>query len=751
MPSLWWGAGLLPLSVLVWRYPPFLPLWFFVFGILWVILHAGILLDASLSPELEKRDIWVEGTVANIPRQTKASIRFEFLVSHSRLGENKVVIPGRILLSAYRKKLAPKIGERWRFKVRLKRPHGFQNPGGFDYEGYLFHKRIRAKGYIRDGVRLPGDAGGFQVGRLRQHIAERFRILLPDNPYTGILTALATGNRNGIKDRQWELLRLTGTNHLMAISGLHIGLIAGLAFFLFRTLWAFSSRLVTYWPAPKAAAVGALFFAACYAALAGFSIPTQRALIMLLVVMAGLLLDRRTRPGVVLPLALMCVLIIDPLAVMSAGFWLSFLAVAVIVIGLQARSRWRAGIFQLISIQLTLAITLIPATLFLFQQASLAAPLANIVAVPIFSLIVIPLVLLSVMASLLLPDMLSAGLLGLAAWVLEGLWQWLEFLSFNIPVLARAVSTPAILISAAGVALLLAPRAMPARWLGCFAVLPLFFSPVTVLAPGELVFTLMDVGQGLAAVLRTRNHLLVYDTGPRYSSRFDTGQAVVVPYLHHLGRDKIDLLIISHGDNDHIGGARSVRQQLNVVSVLSSVPERLNKAETCYAGQHWRWDGVDFRILSPRKGAHGADNNASCVLRVESKNGSVLLPGDIEAEQEELLVQEYGRSLRSDVMVAPHHGSKTSSISVFIDNIQPKWVLFATGYRNRYHHPHPRVVARYRSRRILMLDSPRQGAVEVRFNPEGLQITSFRQQHRRYWFDRESRDNFAPERLGLLN
>ena len=738
LPSLWWGLMLVPLFWLSRRRPAWVIPLFFVAGVVWVSFRAGLILHDNLPRALEGADLVVEGRIADIPQKSEFGQRFEMEVARAERDGESVQVPHRILLNSHDYSFRPRAGETWRLLVRLSRPHGYQNPGGFDYEAYLFRNRLRAKGYVREDLapqRITESAAWHDIGRLRQDLGDRIRAQLPDNPYAGIVVALANGDSRGVSGEQWQVLRQTGTLHLIAISGLHISLVAGIVFFLARRLWALPGVTVLYLPAPMFGAVCALLAGAVYAALAGFVIPTQRALIMLMVAMSGILLRRRFPPSQLLAAAGLAVLCYDPLAVMAPGFWLSFAAVAVIVFAIHGERAQQSILYKWGYIQWAIALGMLPLMLAMFQQVSLVAPMANMLAVPVFDLMVVPLTLAGALLLIFFPDWFAGYLFKLAAGLLHGLWQvltWLADVSFS----QWSQSAPtgwALLCGVVGVILLLAPRGWPARWVGAVWLMPLLIMRPPTPAAGEAWFTLLDVGQGLAAVVRTQTHTLVFDTGPRWGS-FDTGAAVVEPYLRAEGVRRVDTLIISHGDNDHIGGAESVLRALPVGELLSSVPERLPSAHRCQSGQAWNWDGVDFIVMNPATGGSSRANNDSCVLQVRSRFGSVLLPADIEAWAERQLIERWGERLRSQVLVAPHHGSKTSSTPEFIDAVAPRYVLFPAGYRSRYHHPNADVVRRYQQRGIAVRDSPADGALEFRLRTTGLEAASYRDWHRRYWY-----------------
>ncbi len=739
LPSLGWGLLLPPAVVLgLWK-RPLLPLTFFIAGVFWASLRAGIVLAEHLPVALEGRDLAVEGYVADIPKPGERGLRFEFEVAQASLDGQAVRLPRRIQLSSFDATLNPAVGERWALSVRLKRPHGFQNPGGFDYEAHLFQHRIRALGYVRAREpprRVDAAAAAYPLGRFRHRLSQRIQELLPESPAAGLITAFANGDESAIADSQWRVLGRTGTTHLVAISGMNIGLVAGLVFLLARRAWSVPAITLLRLPAPKAAALAALAAGAFYAALAGFAIPTQRALVMLGAVLGGILLGRRIAPSQLLATALVLVLVLDPLSVMSAGFWLSFAAVALILYvtdGRRARD-WRERLHAWGRVQWAVGVGMLPLTLMLFQQASLSGPLANLLAIPVIELIVIPATLIGVLVSAL-PDAAAALPFRLAALALEGLWPALEYLSgLDHSLWVQHTPRPWTLAAAAvGIAWLLAPRGFPARWVGTLWLLPLFLIRPPAPAPGEVWFTLLDVGQGLSAVVRTAHHALVYDAGPRFSARFDAGRAAVAPFLRHAGIGRIDTLVISHEHNDHIGGAASLIETFPVGRIVSSVPQRLTEAEPCRAGESWEWDGVRLALLHPADEPGLRDNNLSCVLAVTGPYGRILLPGDIAAAAERVLVARAREALRAEVLVVPHHGSKSSSSAPFIDAVRPEYALIPAGYRNAYRHPNAQVVERYRSAGARLYGSAAAGAIALRLTAAGREVAAYRVEQARYW------------------
>jgi competence protein ComEC len=514
-------------------------------------------------------------------------------------------------------------------------------------------------------------------------------------------------------------------------------------FWLSRRLWSHLGGLAERVPAGRAAALPALLAAWLYAALAGFSLPTQRALIMVAVAMLAMLSGRQTRPLHVLCLALLLVLAVDPLAVLSAGFWLSFWAVAIILYVAGGRTGRQAIWRQWGHVHLVLAVSLLPVLLLAFQQASLVAPLANLFAVPWVGMLVIPVSLLGALL-LWLSETAGGWLIGMATRLLDTLWpvlQWLadaELATWQQPQPPLWTVVPAL----AGILLLFAPRGVPGRWAGLWLLLPMLTVRPAAPAPGEAVVTLLDVGQGLAAVVQTRHHVLVYDTGPRYGPDFDTGSSVLLPWLRNRGIGYADRLLVSHGDNDHIGGLSSLMAGIPVGQLSAGVPSAVTGrvADACRSGEGWEWDGVGFGILHPPAHSGRTGNNASCVLRIESAGGKVLLlSGDIEAVVEQRLVEEAAAELRADVLVVPHHGSLTSSTPGFIEAVGAATVLHPVGYRNRYGFPRPQVVERYRASGAEQYDTARHGAIRVRLPADATDpgVTAWRCVAARYWRHRQ--------------
>jgi competence protein ComEC len=707
---------------------------FFVMGVLWAVLFAMTRLADRLPESLEGMDIPVKGFIADLPEQDERRTRFDFIVTGAAQK-----LPPKLRLSWYYPDQPIKAGQHWSLVVKLKRPHGSLNPGGFDYERWLFTQGIGAAGYVRPSpkpVLLGRDPAWASIAVWRQSITDRLSLMLSDSPSLALIKALTIGDGNSITQNQWDVFRKTGTIHLIVISGSHVGLIAGLVYFLVLKAWAWTGLLA--WSPQRVAAVVAMLAGVFYAGLAGFSVPTQRSVIMLAIVMIAIILQRNTRPFNTLAVALFAVLVFDPLAGLSAGFWLSFLAVGLIVYTVAGRLGKCGYFLEVIKINWATSVGLSPLLLLFFQQVSLISPLANFIAVPVISLLAVPLLLLAVVVMFGLP-LLASKLFMIADIALQGLW-WLLARMAELPLATINHAQPsawALVFAIPAVLLLLAPRGFPARWLSLVMFLPLVFTASNKPVTGAINMTLLDVGQGLSVVVQTANHWLVFDAGAKFSEESDMGQSVVLPFLRRQGAGKIDRLIISHGDNDHIGGAVSLMRGMPVEQVLTSAPQQLSdySPRLCLAGQSWIWDKVRFTLLSPQR-AFASENDNSCVLKIQSEQGAALLTSDIEESAETWLIENYGNSLKANVLVAPHHGSKTSSTLTFLQAVQPEYVLIPAGYRNQFGHPHREVLDRYEQIKAHWLNNANSGAITVSVREGSWVVQSLRDTESKYWNDK---------------
>lgn len=721
------------------------------FGFFWAAMFAHLRLADALPAQWEGRDIQVVGVIASLPQPYERSVRFEFEVE--RVLTEGATVPLRISLSWWgtaargtMPSMLPELhpGERWQLTVRLKRPYGTANPNGFDYEAWLLERDIRATGYVRPGSgsrRLDAmvERPQYRIERARDALRERIRQALPGEPYAGVLAALAIGDQRAIPPEQWQVFTRTGVNHLMSISGLHVTMVSGLALAIAYWLWRRSARLMLWLPARKAAVLFGFAAALAYTLLAGFAVPAQRTLYMIAVMALALWSGRMSSASVVLALALLAVVLLDPWAVLAPGFWLSFGAVAVILFVTACRVAPPHWFKAWARVQWAVTLGLIPLLLAMFQQVSIVSPLANAIAIPVVSLVVVPLTLLG----MLLPfDFVLLAAHEIMAWCMA-LLDWMS----NVPAAVWQQHAPpawTVVVSAVGAAWLLLPRGFPARWLGTIGFLPLFMVLPPKLDEGVLRLTVLDVGQGLAVVAQTRNHALLYDTGPAFGPNVDSGNRIIVPYLRAAGVRRLDGMIVSHDNADHSGGALSTLQALPVAALFTSLPDMdplpLEASQTfrCFAGQDWEWDGVRFEMLHPSRASYDQgrikDNDRSCVLKITTRAGKVLLPGDIQRKAEGELLSAQRAALPADVLVAPHHGSKTSSTPEFVREVKPQAVIIPVGYRNRFGHPHPEAVERYRGLGSRIYRTDRDGALTLTFGAaSGIQIEPYRAVYRRYW------------------
>jgi competence protein ComEC len=711
---------------------------FAALGLVWAAALAHIRLADRLDPALEGRDLAVSGVVASLPQAVERGVRFDFDVETPA-----AAVPRSVALTWYGDPAEEvHAGERWRLTVRLRRPHGSVNPHGFDYEAWLLERGIRATGYVREGERLDGLVvhPPYLIDRLREAARERILSALPDHPYAGVLIALAIGDQRAIEPGQWQLFARTGVSHLMSISGLHVTMVAGLFAALVSFGWRRIERLALALPAQKAAALAGFLAAFAYCLVSGFAVPAQRTLYMVGVVAAALWLGRASSASRVLAAALLVVLLIDPWAVLSPGFWLSFAAVAVIFYvstGYTARPHWLA---QWGRVQWAVTVGLAPLMLVLFQQVSLVSPLANAAAIPLVSFVVTPLALAGavlpfdwvlVLGHAILEALMAV--LGALASLPSAMWQQHAPVPWTVP------------LALLGIAWLLLPRGFPARWLGAVLAVPLFAVLPPAPAAGELWMTVLDVGQGLSVVVRTHGHALLYDAGPAFGALADSGSRVVLPYLRGEGVARLDAMVVSHDDRDHAGGAVSVLEGIPVATLWSSLAEgdallaALGASEACVAGRGWEWDGVAFEFIHPAPGRAAGPlarpNNRSCVLRIAAPGGRVLIAGDIERAAERELLRRAPGLLPADALVVPHHGSATSSTAEFVETVAPRYAVFTVGYRNRFGHPRENVLERYRDAGSALLRTDTAGAVELRFAPGASRIERQRERARRYWHD----------------
>jgi competence protein ComEC len=764
-------------------------------------LRATVFQSTALQSALEGLDIHVVGVVTAMPQRSEAGLRFRLDVESAELGgaRTAAALPPSLYLGWYsqlqRAEDAANVpfaqlqqgsgdlraGERWAFTVRLKAPHGNANPHGFDYELWLWEQGLQATGYVRA---TPKDAANGtaprRLGSTWQHPVERARQQVRDAIFSrvseprlaGVIAALVVGDQAAIERADWDIYRATGVAHLMSISGLHVTMFAWAAALCVGWLWRRSGQAMLLLPAQHAALVGGVMLAACYALFSGWGVPSQRTVWMLATV-ALLRLSGKAWPWpLVWLLAMAVVVAVDPWALLQAGFWLSFVAVGVLFAsssGAQGRTGTRQApdpysvqeaaptklqrlqrapsmlhLRQMVREQWTITLALTPLSLLLFQQVSVVGLLANAIAIPWVTLVVTPLAMLGVLWAPFWD--VAAGCVQVLGSVLAWFALW-PFATVSIAAYTIFLGVSAII----GGILLAMQLPWPLRAMGAALLVPVLLWQPPRPAPGQFEMLAADIGQGNAVLVRTAGHSLLYDTGPRFSRESDAGQRTLVPLLRALG-EKLDTVMLSHRDSDHIGGANAIlamQPQSTLLSSLEDGHELLNAraatqaaatsktaaaTQRCIAGQSWHWDGVDFQVLHPQAADYEVQNRSnamSCVLRISNGQSTALLVGDIEAAQEASLVA-HAAPLKADVLLVPHHGSKTSSTPAFLDAVQPRIALGQSGYRNRFNHPAPEVAQRYTERNIQLITSPRCGAATWS-SAQPQAVACQRILHQRYW------------------
>ncbi|PPT86380.1 DNA internalization-related competence protein ComEC/Rec2 [Xanthomonas arboricola pv. zantedeschiae] len=718
----------------------------FGFGLMgWQV--AGVL-QAQLRPQDEARELTVRGQIVELPVAEPRRTRFQLRVDDDPAQPG--ALRGKLLQLAWYDdfgaehigpRAALRAGAAWQLRLKLRAPRGLRNPGGFDAERQALAQRIAASGYVRVPAAARQTAAPRGVDAWRETMSQRIADRVPGSsaPY---LRALALGDTRGLDDAAWATLRATGLSHLIAISGFHVGLVAAFVAVLVAGLWRAWPVLGTRIPRSHAAAVAALFGASGYAVLAGLALPTVRTVLMIAVVALARVLRRRASTVQILALALLAVLLWDPLSVLVAGFWLSFAGVAWLVWCLPSDDR--AIVRGFLSAQTVATVGLLPLTVSLFGQASLVGPLANLVAIPWWTFVVVPLALLGTGLEAVLP---GAGVWAwrLAGWCFELTWPGLVWLGQTSVALWWVPESDALALVAAllGAFWLLLPRGTPGKSMALLLWLPLLWPDRELPAAGEADVQVLDVGQGLAVLVRTQRHALLFDTGPAVRDGFDAGERVVLPALRALGVRRLDALVLSHADADHAGGYAAVRAGLPVAMTAAPPQAPLDVSTRCRAGQQWAWDGVRFGFLHPSAGFPYLRNQSSCVLRIETRYGSALLPGDIGELVERRLLREHAAELRADLVVVPHHGSADGSHADFIAATGARLALVSSGHGNRFGHPRAEVVQRWQGSGAELLDTAQAGAIRVWLGADGLQVRERRRWQPRLWDAAERRRSAA--------
>ena len=709
----------------------------FLSGMAVASCSAGEALEQRLQQNSSDQVVLLNGVVADFPVHREHAVRFDFRPINPGL-------PRVVRLTWYEPGFTPELGQLLALKARLRAPRGFANPGQFDYEGWLLHNGIGATGYVVAGEAATGADVSWRnwLPAVRKRLARRIENLLPDDNARAVIFALVLGARHEMDSELWEDFARTGTSHLVAISGLHIGLVAGGVYLLFRwILLPFRHHLSVH----KAAWLLALLVATGYALVSGFGVPSRRAVVMLGLMCTWRLIDRELAAGQWLSMALVLTLLIDPLSAMSSGYMLSFAAVITLLLTARAdaslpilaRQRVTARLRELARVQVVLCLVLLPLTAALFGRGSLVASLVNLLLLPLFSLVIVPMSLLgTVLADTAVP---AANLSLILAWAMCGFALELIRLVADQPIAGFYPATPGLagtLFNMLTIAWVLLPAGFPGRGLALLAFLHLCLFRPERPEDGCVQTDILDVGQGQAIVLRTRSKNLVYDTGPRFRTGGDTGRLVVLPFLRSVGVSRLDRLVVSHGDLDHAGGVASVLESLPVSSLQSGEPQRIRAegARRCRTGDSWIWDGVSFNMLAPAFGLAVEGNNASCVLLVSAGDQRLLLTGDIERPVEEYLLRS-GVLPQVNVVTIPHHGSRTSSSAALVSRLRPKLAIASTGYENRWGFPKPDIVRRWKFAGSRVLSTAKSGAISVSLcndKPAG-RLSESRQEWQRFW------------------
>lgn len=713
-------------------------------------LHAASTLARQLPVALEQQDIVISGRVLDLPQQEARRARFVLRVDGD--ATQPVTLRGKRLQLAWYDdyKLARSVmargttpiryrlhaGSRWRMKVKLRSPRGLRNPGGFDGEKQALADRVAATGYLRDPDEAAQLAPAAGIDAWRERMSLRIAYAVPAAS-SRFVRALALGDTRRLDDADWEALRAVGVTHLIAISGFHVGLVAGFFALMASLAWRLLPALGRRVPRQHAAALAAVLGAFGYAAIAGFALPTVRTVLMIAVVVLAKLLRRAQRTVDVLALSAIAILLVDPLSLLAPGFWLSFAGVAWLLWCLPhgTDKSWRATLRAFFSAQAVATIGLLPLSVVLFGQASLAGPVANLLAIPWWSLVVVPLALIGTAL-----EAVHAGL---------GTWSWrLAAWAFDLawPLFARLAQSPlalwwlpeaawyALPLALLGGFWLLLPRGVPGKPLALLLWFPLLWPDRGLPQQGEAELVVIDVGQGLSVLVRTAHHSLLYDMGPAIPEGFDAGERVGVPALHALGVHSLDVAVVSHGDNDHAGGFPAVARAFPPgLALTPDGAPPLPHGRPCLADTAWQWDGVRLRFLHPPRYFPYLGNNAGCVLRIETMHGAALLTADIDQIIERDLLRRSAADVRADVVVVAHHGSNGSSDPAFIAATGAKYALISAGYGNRFRHPRPEAVARWREAGAKVLVTMETGAQHVRLDATGITVEPRRDAQPRLW------------------
>lgn len=681
-------------------------LWFLA-AIAWGMLHQEWVASRGMPKEAVIQQAQLTGQIISIPVVQGDRVQFSFAAN--RL--NGQPVQTNIAMACYNHCPELHAGQSWRLIAKLKKPRNLGNPGGFDYVGWLSTRHIHWSGSVKRGSFefIDSHSPSSQLLQFREHLCDKLALLNPDIKTLGIIEALTLGISSHIDKAEWDLFRHTGTTHLIDISGAHIGLVAGITFTIVGWIWSRMGSLSLYWPAHRVAGCMALLIAISYTFLSGFSVPAQRALIACTFMLLRYFCNQRFTVWQAWCYALLAVLVLEPHSVMQAGFYLSFIGVAILVLTNQRIVA--TGVRKMIALQLACLAGLMPLTLYWFSYGAVNGILANVFAIPWVELWIVPLGLLTTM----LPHC------ELVSWMMFALkhsislllffLNWVDsFAAFNITLSFNNIASPLALMAGLCVCIFL-PILRLAFPIGVMMIAALIPYHLKV-KQGAARIDVMDVGQGLAVVVNTANHVLIYDTGVQFFQGSDMAKIAIIPYLKMLGIKKLDKVVISHPDLDHRGGLKSLEESYSIQELIVDDPAFYHRGSPCHDYPSWNWDGVSFRFFAIHHVAN-SKNNHSCVLQISTLSGQVLLTGDIEKPAEDDLVATYGHQLASSVMVIPHHASKTSSTSTFVENVSPRYAIVSYGFDNRYHFPHQQALRTYEQHHIPVMSTVACGMVSV--------------------------------------
>lgn len=762
LPSLWVIAPSVTFILFAFFFKKIRLLALVVIGFSFALLSAYQQIEQRLPAIYEAVPVIVAGTISSLPTSDYNRQVFNFSVTRSYLTNDTAkesLDLSKLRLSLYNSEERLALGQQWRFHVQLKRPHGRFNQVGFLYENWLWAKGFNATGNIKQTELLAKSPTWYFA--IREYFAEQLNTLLENHPHKALIMALAVADRSGLDYQLQTLMQNTGTTHLLAISGLHIGLASVFFWYVAVGVWHIAARLLKTRIVAKQifAAYGALFGAGFYALLAGFSAPTLRAFILLACYLVAIICYRRVRWSTAIGFALIFITVLHPFAVLDASFYLSFAAVFIIAFvnqgRLYAESRFKQKITIFGRTQLAITFVLLPVLLFTFGKAAFVSALANVVAVPFASLLLVPLVLIFLLLTPLFASPILASSMSYVNDAVQYLlaqcftaflfilkkFEALPFAYFYSQQLSLALF--AVVLFALFIVLL--PKAVPGKLFVLIVLVPFMFPKTNPIPVGEFRMDILDVGQGLSVLIQTQQHSLLYDAGPAFLPNLDSGRDIVLPTMRHQAIKALDMLLISHRDNDHRGGAAAILQAMPVKHVRSSQLDWLAKTDTahapaknCQRGQQWQWDGVRFEILHPPDYWFTEDNDSSCVLKIYNDHVSVLLPGDLEWLGEfELLdyYQDQREVLRADILISPHHGSRSSSSLAFVKHVKPDWVIHSAGYQHYLGLPHQEVIDRYHQHnaRQLLTSNTGQMTFWSEWWPEQWAWQTAREQRKRFW------------------